>query len=127
MFAPHQPPPLPSLGWRWRQLKFTIVIKLLLCLRVFYLEWVQTAKYTLHCHYPAICSPPARAGNTELLGCDNSLYSGRSSRAAAGGDSTAPRGPGTIIMMPFIVSWERGDTIPSNEHSKYPGHLRSFH
>ena len=125
MFAPHQPPPLPSLGWRWRQLKFTIVIKLLLCLRVFYLEWVQTAKYTLHCHYPAICSPPARAGNSELLGCDNSLHSGHSSCRRGLHRSTGTRD--SIIMMPFIVSWERGDTIPSNEHSKYPGHLRSFH
>ena len=112
MFAPHQPPPLPSLGWRWRQLKFTIVIKLLLCLRVFYLEWVQTAKYTLHCTATTQLSahPQPGLGTQSCLGVTIVCTLGG---AAAGGGSTAPLGPGTIIMMPFIVSWERGDTIPS--------------
>ena len=111
MFAPHQPPPLPSLGWRWRQLKFTIVIKLLLCLRVFYLSGYKLLNILSTANYLTICSPPARAGNSELLGCDNSLQSGRSSCRRGLHRSTGTRD--SIIMMPFIVSWERGDTIPS--------------
>ena len=93
MFAPHQPPPLPSLGWRWRQLKFTIVIKLLLCLRVFYLEWIQTAKYTRHCLQSA--HPQPGLGTQSCLGVTIVCTLGR---AAAGGGSTAPRGPGTQLL-----------------------------